>query len=279
MDYYNTLGLTRGSTIEEIKKAYRSMAMKHHPDRGGNEQKFKEIEEAYRTLSDPQKKQMIDQGVDPNNQNFQGGFRQGDPFEFHFSSDNFQDMFSNFGFGFGSKRMQRNRSFNVNVTITLEEVLSGKEVNAEIGLESGEQKLVNISIPAGIDNGQSIRYQGMGDHSYRDVAPGDLIVSVRILHHSRFKREASNLIYDHKISAWDAMLGTVIKVQTLDLKTIDVIIPAGTQPDTVLSCKGEGLPSLRSKQRGNLLIKIQVEIPKNLSDTQRRSIQDLIRNV
>lgn len=255
------------------------MAMKHHPDRGGNEQKFKEIEEAYRTLSDPQKKQMIDQGVDPNNQNFQGGFRQGDPFEFHFSSDNFQDMFSNFGFGFGSKRMQRNRSFNVNVTITLEEVLSGKEVNAEIGLESGEQKLVNISIPAGIDNGQSIRYQGMGDHSYRDVAPGDLIVSVRILHHSRFKREASNLIYDHKISAWDAMLGTVIKVQTLDLKTIDVIIPAGTQPDTVLSCKGEGLPSLRSKQRGNLLIKIQVEIPKNLSDTQRRSIQDLIRNV
>lgn len=279
MDYYSTLGLNRGSSIEEIKKAYRSMAMKHHPDRGGNEQKFKEIEEAYRTLSDPQKKQMIDQGVDPNNQNFQGGFRQGDPFEFHFSSDNFQDIFSNFGFGFGGKRMQRNRSFNVNVTITLEEVLTGKEVNAEIGLESGEQKLVNISIPAGIDNGQSIRYQGMGDHSYRDVAPGDLIVSVRILHHSRFKREASNLIYDHKISAWDAMLGTVIKVQTLDLKTIDVMIPAGTQPDTVLSCKGEGLPSLRSKQRGNLLIKIQVEIPKNLSDTQRRSIQDLIRNV
>lgn len=274
MDYYGTLGLNRGASPDEIKKAYRSMAMKHHPDRGGDEKKFKEVEEAYRTLSDPQKKQMVDQGVDPNGQ-FQGGFRQGDPFEFHFSSDNFQDIFSNFGFGFGSRRMQRNRSFNVNVTITLEEVLTGKEVAAEIGLQSGEQKLVNISIPAGIDNGQSIRYQGMGDHTYRDVPPGDLIVNVRILHHNRFRREGDNLIYDHKISAWEAMLGTKIKIETLESKFIDVMIPAGTQPETVLSCKGEGVPNIRSKQRGNLLIKIQIEIPKNLSEAQRRLIQDL----
>lgn len=278
MDYYSTLGLNKGASADEIKKAYRGMAMKHHPDRGGDEARFKEIEEAYRTLSDPQKKQMIDQGMDPNS-HFHQGFGQGNPFEFHFSSDNFNDIFSNFGFGFGGKRMQRNRSFNVNVTITLEEVLTGKEVNAEIGLQSGEQKLVNISIPAGIDNGQSIRYQGMGDHSYRDVPPGDLIVNVRVLHHPRFRREGENLIYDHKITAWDAMLGTTIKVQTLDSKNIDVLIPAGTQPETVLSCRGEGLPNIRSKQRGNLLIKIQVEIPKNLTESEKRLIKDLSKHV
>jgi len=278
MDYYSTLGLNRGASVEDIKKAYRSMAMKHHPDRGGDESKFKEIEEAYRTLSDPQKKQMIDQGIDPNAQ-FQRGFRQGDPFEFHFGTENLNDIFTNFGFGFGSRRMQRNRSFNVNVTVTLEDVLTGKEVNAEIGLQSGEQKLINISIPAGIDNGQSIRYQGMGDHTYRDVQPGDLIVSVRVLPHERFRREGDNLIYDHRITAWDAMLGTSIKIETLDHKHIDVIIPPGTQPETVLSCKGEGLPNIRSRQRGNLLIKIQVEIPRNLSESQKITVRDLARNV
>lgn len=278
MDYYGTLGLNKGASTEDIKKAYRSMAMKHHPDRGGDESRFKEIEEAYRTLSDPQKKQIIDQGMDPNSQ-FRGGFKQGDPFEFHFGTENLNDIFSNFGFGFGSRRMQRNRSFNVNVTVTLEEILTGKEVNAEIGLQSGEQKLVAISIPAGIENGQSIRYQGMGDHSYRDVPPGDLIVNVRVLPHVRFRREGDNLVYDHKISVWDAIVGSNIKVITLDNKSIDVIIPPGTQPETVLSCKGEGMPNIRSRQRGNLLIKIQVEIPRNLSEEQKNAVRTISKNV
>lgn len=254
------------------------MAMKHHPDRGGDESKFKQIEEAYRTLSDPQKKEMVDSGMDPNQQ-FQGGFRQGDPFEFHFGTENLNDIFNNFGFGFGSRRMQRNRSFNVNVTITLEEVLTGKEVSAEIGLQSGEQKLINISIPAGIESGQSIRYQGMGDHTYRDVQPGDLIVNVKVLPHPKFRREGDNIVYDHKISVWDAILGSSISIETLDKKNIDVIIPSGTQPDTVLSCKSEGLPNIRSKQKGNLLIRIQVDIPKNLSESQKLQIRDLQRNV
>lgn len=278
MDYYSTLGLSRGASADDIKKAYRSMAMKHHPDRGGDESKFKQIEEAYRTLSDPKKKEMVDSGMDPNQQ-FQGGFRQGDPFEFHFGTENLNDIFNNFGFGFGSRRMQRNRSFNVNVTITLEEVLTGKEVSAEIGLQSGEQKLINISIPAGIETGQSIRYQGMGDHTYRDVQPGDLIVNVKVLPHPKFRREGDNIVYDHKISVWDAILGSSISIETLDKKNIDVIIPSGTQPDTVLSCKSEGLPNIRSKQKGNLLIRIQVDIPKNLSESQKLQIRDLQRNV
>ena len=118
MDYYSTLGLQRGASDADIKKAYRAMAMKHHPDRGGDEKKFKEISQAYEFLSDPQKKQIIDLGGDPNAQG--GGYRssQGSPFEFHFGTDDLHDMFGNFGFGgFGQRPMRRNKSLNINVEI------------------------------------------------------------------------------------------------------------------------------------------------------------------
>jgi curved DNA-binding protein len=274
MNYYETLGLNRGASSDEIKKAYRSMAMKHHPDRGGNEKNFKEIEEAYRTLSDPQKKQMVDSGMDPN-QNGRGNWQQGSPFEFHFNTGNFDDVFGQFGFGFGGRSRPRNRSFNVNVIITLEEALTGKEVNAEIGLPNGQKKMVSIGIPQGIEHGQQIRYQGMGDNTIKDAPAGDLIVNVIIEHHARFQRSGDQLIYNHSIAAWDAILGTTLKLETLDKKVIDIIIPPGTQPETTFSCRNEGMPNVRNKRRGNLLIKISIEIPRNLNQAQR----DLIRQI
>jgi curved DNA-binding protein len=275
MNYYETLGLNRNADQDQIKKAYRSMAMKHHPDRGGNEQKFKEIEEAYRTLSDPQKKQMVDSGMDPNQQQSGGNWHGSGPFEFHFNTGNFDDVFGQFGFGFGGRPRPRNRTFNVNVKITLEEVLTGKEVNAEIGLPNGQKKMVSISVPAGIEHGQQIRYQGMGDHTIKDAPPGDLIVNIIVDHHSKFQRSGDQIIYNHTISVWDAILGTSLKLQTLDKKTIDITIPAGTQPETVLSCRNEGLPNVRTRRRGNLLVKISVEIPRQLSKKQLDNIQQI----
>ena len=252
------------------------MAMKHHPDRGGDEKKFKEISAAYDTLSDPQKKQMVDQGMDPNAQQG-GGFNQG-PFEFHFGAGNFEDVFNQFGFGFGGRRVSKNKSFNVNVVITLEEVLTGKEISAEVGIAGRDKKFVNISIPPGIENSQSIRYQGMGDHSIKEAPPGDLIVNVQVARHARFQREGDNLVYNHTISVWDALLGGTIRLETLEKRTIDVGIPPGTQPNTVLSCRTEGLPNVRSRQRGNLLINISVEIPKNLSQDQIAAIKSIQQN-
>jgi curved DNA-binding protein len=279
MDYYSTLGLKRGASPDEIKKAYRSLAMKHHPDRGGDEKKFKEISAAYDTLSDPQKKQMVDRGVDPNAQHQHGGFNQG-PFEFHFGAGNFEDVFSQFGFGGGFARRgpARNKSFNVNVVITLEEVLTGKEINAEVGMPGKDKKFVNISIPSGIENGQSIRYQGMGDHGIKEAPPGDLIVNVQVARHARFQREGDNLIYSQTISVWDALLGGTIRLETLEKKTIEVGIPPGTQPNTVLSCKNEGLPNARTKKRGNLLINISIDIPRNLSQDQIAAIKSIQHN-
>jgi DnaJ-class molecular chaperone len=273
MDYYSTLGLKRGASDADIKKAYRSMAMKHHPDRGGDEKKFKEISQAYDFLSDPEKRRMIDAGMDPNQQ---GGFRQqGSPFEFHFGTGNMDDLFGNFGFGFGQRPMRRNKTLSINVEITLEDVLAGKDINAEIGIPGGRQKVINIQIPPGIEHGQQIRYEGMGDNSIPDVRAGDLIVNVLIRNHATFKREGTSLIIEKQVNVWDALLGTSIIIETLDQKTLNINIPAGTQPDTVMSCRGEGLPHMRTRQRGNLLIKIKIVIPKDLTISQKQMIEQI----
>jgi len=262
-DYYNVLGINKSASSEDIKKAYRSMAMKHHPDRGGDEAKFKQINEAYDILSDPNKKHMVDMGVDPKAQS-QGGFNQG-PFEFHFGSGNFEDVFNQFGFGFGgNRRQQRNKTFNIVVELVLEEVFTGKDINAEVAVPGGSTKNININIPPGIENGQQIRYQGLGDSSISGVPAGDLIVNVRVRTHSLFRREGTNLILEKHVSVWDAIIGTKIRVASIDGKSLEIIIPPGTQPETVLGCKGEGLPKMGSRGRGNLLIKIIVDIPKNI---------------
>ena len=274
MDYYATLGLKRNASDAEIKKAYRSLAMKHHPDRGGDETLFKEISQAYDFLSDPEKKQIIDMGGDPNAQPGMGGFNQG-PFEFHFNTGNINDIFGNFGFGgFGRQPQRRNKSLSVNVEITLEDVLNGKDLNAEVSIP-GKNKMINIQIPPGIEHGQQIRYEGMGDHSITNLKPGDLLVNVFVKEHSVFKREHTSLIINHSLNVWDAILGTDLEILTLDKKTLTITIPPGTQPDTVLSCRGEGLPNMRTRQRGNLLIKIKVVVPRLLNSDQTELIKKI----
>ena len=269
MDYYNTLGISKSASEADIKTAYRKMAMKHHPDRGGDEKKFKEVTEAYETLSDPQKKQMLDMGVDPNAQHT--SYRQGSPFEFHFNTGNFEDAFSNFGFG--GRPVRKNKTLNVNIEVTLEDILKGRVIDAEIGIPSGSKRLVNIEVPPGIENGQQIRYRGMGEHTLKDAPPGDLIVNVFVKEHPIFQRQGDMLMIKKFISPWDAMLGSDITIETIDKKTLTIGIPAGTQPDTVLSCRGEGLTNMRTKVRGNLLIKIQIEIPKNLNSEQKDAVE------
>ncbi len=275
MDYYSTLGVGRNATPDEIKKAYRKMAMQHHPDRGGDETTFKQISEAYEVLSDPQKKQMVDMGVDPKNQHQGGGFSQNGPFEFHFGSHNFEDIFGNFGFGGFRNHVQRNKTISLIVDLTLEDVLNGKDLDAEVSIPGGKKKIINISIPSGIDEGQQIRYQGMGDTTIPNIPAGDLIVNIRVRPHRFFRREGDNLVIEKVISVWDAMLGTKIEINTLDGKDLEITVPAGTQPDTVLSCRHEGLPNMRTKQRGQLLVKVKIKIPKTLNNEQIETIKKL----
>lgn len=265
MDYYSTLGINRNASQAEIKKAYKKMSMQHHPDRtGGDDSKFKEINEAYQNLSDPQKKQMYDQfgTADPRQQQYRSG-----DFEFNFNGSPFggmDDIFESFfggGSPFGSnRRRQTNRPINVAVDITLEDVLSGKTIGMEIQLPTGRTKVVTVDIPAGVEHGQQIRYRGMGEQNIPNVPPGDLNVQIRVRNHPRFQRFGDNILCEAKIDAWDLMCGTKTKIHTLDNRSIEINIPSGTQPDTLLSCKGEGLPNVNSKRRGNLQIRIKAEV-------------------
>ena len=266
MDYYSTLGIDRSASKDEIRKAYKKMSMQHHPDRtGGDDSKFKEINEAYQTLNDPQKKQMYDQfgTTDPRQQQYRSG-----DFEFNFNGSPFggvDDIFEQFfggGSPFGNRRRPVNRPINVAVDVTLEDVLNGKTIGMEIALPTGKTKVVTVDIPAGVEHGQTIRYRGMGEQSYPDVPPGDLNVQVRVRNHPTFQRFGDNILCETKVDAWDLMIGTKTKVGTLDNRSIEINVPAGTQPDTLLSCRGEGLPNINTKRRGNLQIRIKAAIPR-----------------
>jgi curved DNA-binding protein len=272
MDYYSTLGVNKGANAEEIKKAYRSLAMKHHPDRGGDQAQFQKIQEAYATLSDDQKRQEYDFGQ----QN-----PSGHQFHFHSGNNPFGDVFGNvFGGGFGGpfgfqNRRPQNPTVSITVEITLEEAFTGKTLDAEIQLSNGKKKLINVEIPAGVDTNSQIRYQGMGEDNIPGVHPGDLIINIRIRPHSIFKRENNNLIFEKSLSVWDAILGTDITFHTLDGRQLSVTVPPGSQPETMMMCKNEGMRDVHHGQRGNLYVKLKIQIPKNLTDAQKKKIVEL----
>ena len=276
MDYYSTLGVSRNSSPEDIKKAYRKLAMRYHPDRNnGDDRKFKDIQRAYEVLSDPQKRKMFDMGADPTQQH-SGNFRQG-PFEFHFDTGNMEDLF-NFGFGRGRPRQPVNRTVSLNLQITLEDCFFGKNLDAQVSLPSGS-KIINISIPPGIGHGQTIKYSGIGDQSIPNALPGDIIVNIMVQKHPKFTRQNDNLVYNHSISVWDAITGVSPVIETLDKKLLNINIPAGTQPETTMNCKGYGMPNVRSGVRGNLYVKVKVDIPRNLTEEQMKKVREIKNGV
>jgi curved DNA-binding protein len=264
MDYYKTLGVEQTASVDDIKRAYKKLAIKHHPDRGGDSAEFKKIVEAYETLSDPAKREMYDAG----------GHRS-----FKFAASQFDDAFSSFFNEFdirsqGQQRTFKNKNVRVRLAITLEEVLAGKEIDAEINMPSG-QKIVTINIPPGVRNGQTILFNGLGDHSHATVPAGDLIVDIHVLPHERFTRDGDVLLKTEQITVWQALLGCTVDVVTMDRRTIKLKIPAGTQPGTTFSCKNEGIPNINTKLRGPLYIKVLVNIPVDLTDDQRKLIEQL----
>lgn len=269
-DYYKILGVDKSATQDDIKKAYRKLAMKHHPDRGGNVNEFQKIEEAYRVLSDDQKRYEYD-NPQSHFANF-GGMDNGDIFS---------TFFGNGGgpFGFGFQQQPKNSNLGATVVLSLEDIFNGKTVDAEISFRNGQKKLISINIPRGIENGVQIRYPGMGDHSIAKMPPGDLIVTIKTLSHPVWSREGNDLIQEKEISVWDALLGTDIRFDTIDGRTLSVNVPAGTQPGTMFNCKGEGMPHPRTGSRGSAFIKIKIKIPKNLNDREKKIIGDLKNGV
>lgn len=269
-DYYNILGIAKTASQEEIKRAYRKLASQHHPDKGGDTAKFQQIEEAYRILSDPQKRQEYDNPMPQNP--FNGGVPPG-----------FEDIFGSFGFGdiFNQRRRPqhaKNRNLNLETQITLQEAFEGKNLIANVRLPSGRDQTIDVKIPAGIKDGTTLRLAGMGDDSVSNIPRGDIYLSVRIMPHSIFTREQDDLIMEIKINCFEAMLGKSMQFETLDGKILETNIPAGIQPGQMLNIYGHGMPSMNDpRMKGRLLIKVGVTIPKLLTEDEKMLLKKFVQ--
>ncbi len=281
-DYYEVLGVGKGASDDEIKKAFRKLAIKYHPDKNpGNkeaEAKFKEANEAYSVLSDKTKRQRYDQfghaGVGG-----AGSSAGGNPFGgFDFNSQSFNFDFGGGGFGglddilgamFGGgfRGVRRGRDYRTSTTIDFEEAIFGctKEVSVD-----GEH--IKLKIPAGIYDGQSIRLNGKGGPAPQEGGQrGDLYVEVRVRAHKHLTREGDLILSEVTISMVDAVLGTEVDVETVDGE-VTMKVPAGTQPGTNFKLSGHGAPRLGSDGRGPHIVTVNVEIPKNINRKQKELI-------
>jgi len=250
MDYYSILGVPRNASDQDIRKAYKKQSMQHHPDRGGDEAKFKEVNEAYSTLKDPQKRQQYDNPQPQFNFN-SGDFRGRNPFE---------DIFG--GFGRNTSRQTRNKDVTIQLKLRLEDVLNGKQLVTRYQTQNGKIKEADIDIPPGINEGMGIRFEGLGDDSYPQFPPGDLIVRVAIMSDRKWKRDGSDLHTTIFVSVFDCILGGTAQIITLEGKRLELKIPKGTQPSAVFSIPAHGMPDYRTGRRGNVFVKLNTAVPK-----------------
>jgi molecular chaperone DnaJ len=351
-DYYNVLGIDKGASKDDIKKAFYKLAAKFHPDKkGGDEAKFKEINEAYQILSDEKKRKEYDtygqtfngQGPTGGASGF-GGFGGFNPSDFADMQFDFGDLGDIFGdmFGGGQSRQKRGRDISLEIDVPFTEAIFGTERNvllskisvcktctgtgAKVGTKmvtcttcNGQGKVhevkktfmgnfqsvrtceichgkgkvpeekchdcrgngvmnareeVNITIPAGISNGEMMRMSQMGE-AVSGGTTGDLYVKINVQPHKLWKREGNDLAYTHGIKLTDALLGVKHSVDGLD-GTIEIDVPAGASTGEILRVRGRGVPHIHEKnKRGDVLIKLSIVMPKKLS----RKAMDLIKSL
>jgi DnaJ-class molecular chaperone len=248
MDYYKILGISKSASPDEIKAAYRKLAKECHPDRtGGDDTRFKQINEAYDTLKDPSKKQIYD---NPQAQR-----------QYNYSTENMNDIFNAF-FGQRPQSLRRNANIGLTVKISLQDVMTGKDVIGRYKLNSGREELATIRVPPGIENGTIMRYQGLGDDSFKNSPRGDLHVKIIVLKHPLYERDRLHLRTKCAINVLDLILGTEIVVEKLGGGPLTLKIPKGTNPGTILSVPGYGFPDGNTGRTGNLYVELKGITPK-----------------
>lgn len=262
MNHYETLGVPKTATPDEIKKAYRKLAGQHHPDRGGDTATFQKIQVAYDTLSDPNKKQQYDNpspfGRNPDSSGFPGGF------QFNMGPD-FQDiisqMFGNQNRGFNQ---QRNQIFRTHVAISLEAAYLGASHVLKIQTPT-DVKVANIDIPKGVTDGSQVRYDNILDNA-------TLVVEYRIMPDLKFDRKGNDLYCNHPISVLDLIVGTSFEFITISGRKFEVSVKPKTQPYMQLKVAGQGMPILGTGAYGDQIILLKPLIPDIIHEDITESI-------
>jgi curved DNA-binding protein len=306
-DYYKLLGLEKRATAEDIKKAYRKLALKWHPDKNPNnkaaEEKFKKISEAYAVLSDAKKREEYDTFGSADQ------FRQRYTQEDIFRGFDLNDILRSFGFGdpggagsrtfrtnrgggftfdqggsfsdiYGGERQrfsrvpQRGQDFEYNLSITLEESVSGAEKKLALQKNDAVEE-VNFKIPPGINSGKKLRLAGKGGPGNDGGPPGDLYINISINPHPIFARDGNDIYIDKVINFSQAVLGTSIDVPTIEGAMKRIKIPPGTQNNTKIRMKGFGVPRLKGTGKGDQFVKIVVDVPKELTESQIELVRQL----
>lgn len=298
-DYYEILGVNKSASDEEIKRAYRKLAMKYHPDKNPNkkdaEERFKEINEAYAVLSDKEKRKQYETfGKEGFHQRFtqedifrgfdfdeilsglfggrgrresryggRGGFDFGDLFT---GQGTYQDM---------SRRPQKGEDILFELSISLEEAVLGGEKRISYR-KNGKVEEVSVRIPKGIETGKKLRLSGKGMEGRKGGPSGDLYLQISVREHPIFLREGDDLIMEKEVNFSEAALGTIIEVPTLE-GTKKVKIPPGTQSHTKMRLKGLGIPHFQKEGRGDEYVKVIVRVPKRVNDKSKKLIEELAR--
>lgn len=253
MDHYSTLGVSKNATPDEIKKAYRKLANIHHPDKGGDNAAFQKLQEAYSTLSDPQKKAQYDNpqpqmhGFHPNGGGF--NFHFGD----HFGGAPFQDIMNEM---FRRQQPNQKPTYRTRIDVTLQEVYNGTNKILELNAPEGK-KVIDIQVPKGINSNEQVRYDNIIDS-------GVLLVEFNILPDLRFDRRGTDLYCNHSISVLDLVAGTTISFTTINGKELNVQIKPKTQPTSQIKITGFGMPLKNSEHYGDQYILLKPFVPDNI---------------
>jgi len=309
-DYYAVLGVPRTASEDDIKKAFRKLARQFHPDVARDkktaEEKFKEINEAYEVLRDPEKRKRYDElgatwtegaahRPPPGRQYRSASPGGAEDYEFHFGGTGFSDFFEQFfggggrgnGFGNGAGPYTRTRgssrgaNIEGDIVVTLEEAMRGstrtlslRRVNPRTG--QAETHTFKVRIPAGVQDGQTIRVAGRGGEGSGGGLPGDLYLHVRLAAHPDFQVRGADLFYELPIAPWDAVLGAVVRVPYLD-GPVTVRVAPGTNNGQKLRVKVKGLPTGKGGTRGDLYVVINVQLPHRVTDQERKLWEELKR--
>lgn len=299
-NYYDILGVKRDATQDDIKKAFRKLAAKYHPDAGGDEEKFKEVSEAYTTLSDAEKRKEYDQllmfggipgadfggsgGRNRGGYTYTGGADWSDIFENIRNGDgafggfDFSSIFGGqSGSGARSNRPVKGGDLTMSIEVTADEAFKGAQRKVSYTIPStGEKQTLTVKVPAGAVDGGKLRYRGRGEYGANGGARGDLVITTKVEEHPLFKRDGADVRMELPISVYEAALGASIDVPTPDGATCRLKIPAGTQDGKTFRFRDLGAPNVkRAGSKGALFVTVRVKVPTRLSAKEREALEAL----